>query len=99
MTSDPLPATLREAVLDAARECVLLNRNTDYGPPERNFAVIARLWQVYMDSVGNRPFRPHDVAVMMILLKVSRIAESPGKMDHWTDTAGYAAAGFEAVKD
>ena len=31
----------------------------------------------------------------MILLKISRLAHSPGEMDHWVDIAGYAAIGAE----
>jgi len=41
--------------------------------------------------------RPADVAVMMSLLKISRIAESPSTGDHWVDLAGYAACGAEVV--
>lgn len=38
-----------------------------------------------------------DVAIMMNLLKTSRLAWSPTKEDHWIDTAGYAACGAECV--
>lgn len=40
---------------------------------------------------------PHDVAMMMILLKVSRSCVSPGKGDHWVDLAGYAACGYDTL--
>ena len=47
-----------------------------------------------------------DVAVMMILLKIARVASSK-KSDNWVDIAGYAACGgeidgpelYEEVKD
>lgn len=40
---------------------------------------------------------PHDVAIMMMQLKHSRLAWSPEKEDHWADAAGYAACGWDCV--
>lgn len=40
---------------------------------------------------------PHDVAIMMMQLKQSRLAWSPYKEDHWFDSAGYAACGYDCV--
>lgn len=40
---------------------------------------------------------PHDVAIMMIQLKNSRLAWSPSTQDHWVDSAGYAACGYDCV--
>lgn len=87
--------TRREEILDAAREAVMKDRNTDYGNPEDNFQDIANLWSSYLKPVV--VITPHDVAVMMVLLKVSRLAKSPSKADHWVDIAGYAACGYEAA--
>lgn len=39
-----------------------------------------------------------DVAIMMTLLKTSRLAWSPTKEDHWIDSAGYSACGAECVE-
>jgi hypothetical protein len=41
---------------------------------------------------------PHDVAIMMTQLKNSRLAWSPEKRDHWADSAGYSACGFDCVQ-
>ena len=41
--------------------------------------------------------QPHDISAMMILLKISRLANSPGETDHWVDIAGYAAIGSECA--
>jgi len=41
---------------------------------------------------------PHDVAIMMMQLKHSRLAWSPEKIDHWIDAAGYAACGWDCVE-
>lgn len=48
-------------------------------------------------DIVDRLLDPHDVAVMMGMLKASRLAWSPGKRDHWTDAAGYAACGWDCV--
>lgn len=40
---------------------------------------------------------PHDVAIMMMQLKHSRLAWSPDKRDHWVDAAGYAACGWDCT--
>ena len=83
----------REDVLAQAKFAVMTDRATDYGEPERNFTVIAEMWTLYKDV----PFEPHDVAVMLALLKIARIKTSPQRMDHWVDVAGYAACGGEVA--
>lgn len=40
-----------------------------------------------------------DVALMMDLLKTSRLAWSPHKGDSWADKAGYSACGYECSLD
>jgi hypothetical protein len=82
---------MREHILMQAKRIVEGSRDEDYGTPERNFGRIANLWTNYTGRV----FTETDVAVMMILLKVSRIKESPDREDHWIDIAGYAACGAE----
>lgn len=91
----PQPAVTqeREAILDAARECVCHNREADYGSPEDSFGMIARLWSAYTGY----EFNPEDVAVMMVLLKAARIAGGSRSMDNWVDIAGYAACGGEIM--
>lgn len=39
----------------------------------------------------------YDVAIMMMMLKMSRLSWSPDKKDHWVDVAGYAACGFDCA--
>lgn len=83
----------RETLLEKARLCVCGDREQDYGTPENNFAIIADLWTAYLET----PICKRDVAAMMILLKVARIATSNimGTDDTWVDIAGYAACGAE----
>lgn len=42
---------------------------------------------------------PEDVAIMMSLLKISRLGWSNEKRDTWVDLAGYAACGWNVVAD
>jgi len=81
----------REATLKEAHKIVCEGREADYGSPEQNFAVIARLWS---DYVGY-PISPTDVAVMMALLKIARIRNGKFKEDNFIDLAGYAACAAE----
>ena len=77
----------REKLLQEAVEIVHKDRAADYGKPENNFKRIAELWTVYFDS----RFTPHDVAIMMMLVKVARLANNPDHRDSAVDIAGYAA--------
>lgn len=98
------PATTREQVLSAARACVCGDREQDYGSPENNFRTIASLWNSYLYGAGLmenqtlhvwKGLKPKDVAAMLALLKVARIAGNRPKQDNWVDLAGYAACGAE----
>lgn len=81
----------RAEILEAAKVCVCGNREQDYGTPERNFQRIAEMWTAYLNSPVTAP----DVAAMMALVKIARIASGHAKDDNWIDLAGYAACGGE----
>lgn len=83
--------TVREKVLNEARECVSVQRQLDYGTPEDNFTIIANLWSAYTGS----SITALDVAMMMALMKVGRIRSGGGTGDSFVDLAGYAACGAE----
>lgn len=89
------PLTTREEVLQTAQSLVMGDRNKDYAGPKENFTQTAELWSAYT----NMSFSAHDVAVLLILVKVARLSTSPGKMDNWIDIAGYAACGAETAPD
>ena len=93
-------ATERGALLRDAERAVCADREEDYGAPRDNFRLTAELWEHYIRVRSVSPdavvsILPEDVAAMMILLKVSRIATGGGKRDNWVDAAGYAAIGAE----
>ena len=83
----------RIRTLEMAAQIVRQDRQNDYGTPEDNFGRIARLWGAYLGTSVDQ----HDVAAMMALVKVARIATSPAKADNWIDLAGYAACGAEVA--
>lgn len=87
----------REEVLTKAKTCVCGDRESDYGSPEGNFTRIAKLWSVYLDlsEEDETALTPKDVAAMLALLKIARIASGHAKDDNWVDLAGYAACGGE----
>lgn len=86
-------ASIREETLDAAKKCVMGDREQDYGTPESNFATIASFWSDYLDM----DISAQQVADMMILMKISRIKNGGGTGDSYVDIAGYAACGNEIL--
>lgn len=92
----------RSEILEAANTCVCGDREQDYGSPENNFETIGLLWGVYLRAahpeftkvMAINHITPKDVAAMMALLKVARIATGD-KVDSFVDLAGYAACAGE----
>lgn len=87
----------RKEILEAASKVVHAeDMDHDYGKPENNFETISELWATYLEAVFGEhlELNARDVAAMMILLKVARVATNE-KADHWVDIAGYAACGGE----
>lgn len=96
----------RAEILDAAKVCVCGQREQDYGTPENNFATIGRLWWTYIQAAHPQLatsrealITPGDVAAMMALLKIARIATGTGTADSFVDLAGYAACAGELVTE
>lgn len=81
----------RTEILMAANKCVAGDREQDYGSPEQNFKRVADFWSTYL----NMMVTDRDVAAMLALLKIARIASGHAKQDNWVDLAGYAACGGE----
>lgn len=85
----------RQEVLESALSCVNGDRQQDYGTPEMNFSVIAVMWSAYLSRKGDMFIDAKDVAAMLSILKIVRIASGHAKADNWIDLAGYAACGGE----
>lgn len=88
----------RQEILEMAQKCVTGDREQDYGSPENNFARIAELWTTFLRPnvlTSDKRITAKDVAGMLALLKIARIASGHAKEDNWVDLAGYAACGGE----
>ena len=94
----------RAVFLDEARKCVCGQRAQDYGTPEDNFTTISYLWSSYFRAahpklnIACNEFTAKDVAMMMALLKVARIAAGSSH-DSFVDLAGYAACAGEIATE
>lgn len=94
----------RKDILSGAENCVCKSREADYSSPENSFKVIASMWTSYLYATGKMPedngavLTAKDVAAMMVLFKMARVATGRGKADNWIDAAGYAACGGETEK-
>lgn len=84
------------ALLERCKQTIQ-DRGEDYGTPRENFSNIARFWTAYDHK--KQTYGVTDVGVMMMLVKIARIMESPHKLDHWEDIAGYAAVTAAVVCD
>ncbi|MGM9680362.1 MAG: DUF6378 domain-containing protein [Eubacteriales bacterium] len=84
----------RHRILAEADECICRNREVQYGDAKQNFDMIARLWTIY---TGDHIYTPHEVAVMMALLKIARIQSGMVKADNYVDACGYIALAGEIV--
>ena len=79
----------RERFLDEVCDLINGDREKEYGPAVENFQRIAELWAAYHNS----DFTIYDVAAMLALLKIARLANRPSNPDSWKDLAGYATLG------
>ena len=77
-------------ILEQASDVITGPRQEAYGPPSSNFKRIAEMWSTYMDMT----ITPHEVAMMMILLKVARV-QTTATEDTLVDICGYAALASE----
>lgn len=90
--------TERKSLLDDAAQAVLFQRNKTYGEPDEDFQRIAKtLNALGYSGPDGRALLGHDVSVIMVALKLSRLTWSPTHRDSWLDIAGYAACGSETA--
>lgn len=85
----------REAILATVAEATCQSRPHTYGDAEDEFPTVAGLWSCYLSRSLDTPIplESADVAVLLALLKIARIAANPDHADSWVDLAGYAVCG------
>lgn len=65
---------------------IVHQRGNVYSHPYSNHKRIAELWSAYLEF----PITAFQASVMQILVKISRLVETPGHYDSLVDIAGYA---------
>jgi len=80
-----------DTVGQEAEKLIRGQRQEDYGHPRVNFQRLADAWNAYLAgrSIDDDPITPHDVTMLMVLLKAIRGAEGY-KRDTAVDVVGYA---------
>lgn len=81
-------------VLAEASEIIYGDREQTYGHPSKNLDVIADMWNAYMKgriTAEDYLLNAQDVALMMVLLKIARLANTPNHHDSLVDSVGYLA--------
>ena len=88
---------IKAEIADEAKRIVSGARRSAYGKPEDNFERIARLWQAHFENTGRAEAKvtAGDISLLMVLMKIGRLAESPKHYDSWVDVVGYALTGAE----
>jgi hypothetical protein len=81
----------RKRFLKEVEQTLEGDRQVDYGDASKNFARIARMWEV----IFGHQVTLEQVHLAMIAVKMSRLVNSPGHQDSWIDIAGYAALAAE----
>lgn len=99
---------VREQALLRAQDAIMGDRNNSYGDPIDDFKRTAdaltamgygkRYRGPDFDNQYIVPLEPHDIAIIQIMVKLSRLAETPTKHDSWVDVAGYAGCGAEVAE-
>ena len=88
----------KEEILRQAKELITGDRNDTHGDAFQNHAEIAEFWNIFLDKKLKpmASLTAEDVALMMVLMKISR--NNQGKksnIDNFIDMCGYAAIAGE----
>ena len=89
-------STTDKSILQEAHEIIYADREKTYGSPAKNLQVIADLWEAYLRGKGmwnddSNGLFAEDVALMMVLMKVARLCNTPDHRDSLVDICGYTA--------
>jgi hypothetical protein len=87
----------RDDILYEAMQCITVDRAATHGDAEDSFSEIAKLWDWWLQNrnIPEAELLPEDVAMMMALFKIGRIAGNRTHEDNYVDLAGYSALAGE----
>ena len=88
----------KEEILKKAKELITGDRNDTHGDAYRNHAEIAEFWNIFLDKKLQpmASITAEDVALMMVLMKISRNTQGKkNNLDNFIDMCGYAAIAGE----
>jgi len=74
-------------------EDIISQRGDDYGGVENNFSNIAEIYSM----ISGLDIKPHDIALVMVCVKLARIRQSPLKRDNYLDLIAYCAFAAELI--
>ncbi len=86
-----------DEILKQAQDLVSGDRNDTHGDAFENHAEIAEFWNIYLKKLQPMAsITAEDVALMMVLLKISRNTQgNKSNIDNFIDMCGYAAIAGE----
>lgn len=90
----------RKEVLLESINIITGDRNNSYGPPTQDFRrsadAMSAMGYGKLDACTGKfkPLAPSDIAILVIMIKISRLQHSP-KKDNWVDIGGYTGCGYE----
>lgn len=89
--SAPSELTAPKSMLQQADDLINGQRQKDYGDKLRNFTQIAMGMQMVLATklLPGALITANDVALLMIQVKIARLAKSPDHKDSQIDVAGY----------
>jgi|TARA_R110000851_G_scaffold263382_1_gene415893 hypothetical protein len=90
-----MPEPTRDDILLEAMQCITHDRAATHGDAEDSFQTIADVWSWWLSNRPLSPLTAADVAMMMALFKIGRIAGNSTHEDNYIDLAGYAALAGE----
>ena len=88
----------KEEILKKAKDLISGDRNETHGDAFQNHAEIAEFWNIFLDKKLQpmASITAQDVAIMMVLLKISRSTQGKKfNLDNFVDMAGYSAIAGE----
>lgn len=93
--------TKKPTMLQQAEDTINGPRQTDYGDKLTNFSQISMMVQGLLAPklLPDSRITPEDIAMIMMLVKMSRLAKTPDHYDSILDIAGYAGCYDHIQKD